>query len=184
MKTKLLILSLASLLIPIAAESKDGHRVVPFYIYNAASQHHLDSSLMYAFCKVESQCKAHAINRNDGTPEQKAAGLKIVSYGLFQIQASTAEDLGFVRYTSTKITVKRGKKFVTKTKSIDHIKELLNPEINAWYAAKYIKSLYAKYHSTPKVISAYNAGHPVKSNKDYVLKVMSAYISLQLDGKY
>ncbi len=162
----------------------DNFSRIPFYILNAASAYDIDADLMYAICSVESKCKARALNRNDGTPEEKAAGIKVKSYGLFQIKVSTAEMVGFV--SKTVVTTKKWKKHkeVTETKTVDNSDELLNPITNSLYAAKLLAKLYKKYHSTEKVISAYNAGHYIKSNQDYVFKVLKRYAELKIDKRH
>jgi soluble lytic murein transglycosylase-like protein len=167
------------------ADSKSGTFQVPFYIYNAASQFNIDSALLYAFCKVESNCKSRAINHDDGTAAQKALGIVDKSYGLFQIKISTAKGLGFKTTEITYDTFYNKKGKVVKIKKIiDHRKDLLKPEINSYYAAKLIRKLYDKYgDDTLKVISAYNAGHPIKGNIDYVSKVSREYVKCKLDRK-
>jgi soluble lytic murein transglycosylase-like protein len=133
---------------------------VPYYIYNAATAFNIDVGILYAICKVESKCRPTAINHNDGTSAQKEAGVVIKSYGIFQIKMATAKALGF-----------RGS--VTK---------LLRPEVNTWYAAKLLRQLYNKYKITTAALSAYNAGKPVSSNKNYVNKVLHQYVKYQVDG--
>lgn len=156
---------------------------IPFYILNAATAYNIDVNLMYAICLTESRCRASAINKNDGTAEEKAAGIKVKSFGLFQIKASTARNVGFVDSETVITTFSKGKRIITKTKIVDHSRELLKPEINSLYAAKLLHKLYNKYHSTEKVISAYNAGHPIKGNSEYVLKVLKQYIKLTIDKR-
>lgn len=135
---------------------------IPHYIRAAAAHFQLDAALMYAICKVESQCKPSAINKNDGTAEQKKFNVKSPSHGLFQLKLATARGVGF------------------KGKSYD----LLVPGVNAYYAAKLLHILYSKYGpNTPKVLSAYNAGHYTKANKDYVSKVLNFYSRIKIDKR-
>ena len=138
---------------------------------------------MYAICLTESKCNARAVNKDDGTPKEKAAGIKVKSYGLFQIKAATASTLGFVVKETVTITKKRGKHMVKVTKIIDHSDELFKADVNAIYAAKLLHKLYKKYGTTERVISAYNAGHPIESNGDYVLKVLKNYVKLTIDKR-
>jgi len=182
---KIILASLIVLsLLALPKYSSGNSSMFPYYITNAASAFRLDPGLLYALCEVESRCKAKALNKNDGTPNQKALGINVKSYGLFQIQANTAKQLGFVRYRHELITIKRHKKLVKVNRRVDHINDLLDPEINAWFAAKYLKQLYNKYHDTYKVISAYNAGHASKNNKEYVLKVLKHYVHIKIDKRH
>lgn len=82
------------------------------------------------------------------------------SVGVCQLHPSTARWMGF-----------RGTK-----------KELFNPKVNAYYAAKYTRHLLNRYHQdTFKAIAAYNAGSYIEESKDipvnkiYVLKVLRAW---------
>jgi soluble lytic murein transglycosylase-like protein len=123
-------------------------------MYNAASYYGISIKLMYAICKVESNCKPHAVNPNDGTAAQKKAGIISKSHGLFQIKLATARGLGFKGKSS----------------------ELQKPETNSWYAAKYLNELQRRYQGNAiKIISAYNAGCYTSRNKMYVNKVLQQY---------
>lgn len=179
MRKLICITSLLAILMSSVADG-DVKSQIPFYILNAASTYDLDATLLYSICLVESRCNARAVNKDDGTPEEKAAGIKIKSFGLFQMKLATAENLGFVSKTKVVITKLRGKRVITKTHYIDNSKDLFNAGTNAFYAAKLIARLYKKYHSTEKVISAYNAGHYIKSNRDYVYKVLKNYAELKI----
>lgn len=195
MKKKLMIFIVISLLINpklgnTAAEPTPGTLVpvhtgnIPVYLYNAANAFSLPVELLYAICKVESNCNPKAVNRNDGTAAEKSAGIRIKSYGLFQIKVTTAESLGFKSKTTDVVEfVTKSGRHLTCTKKIDHSKDLMNPTINAWYAAKLIRKLYNKYYNTRKVLSAYNAGHATHHNKNYVEKVYDKYINQTIDDK-
>ena len=165
------------------AESNGKGVRIPFYILNAASQFNIDADLMYALCRVESNCNPKAVNHSDGTPAQKAAGMIVKSYGLFQIQLSTAEDLGFISKETLEIDRIRHHKIIKVKKTIDHTKELLNPATNSYYAAMLLAHLYHRYGDTERVISAYNAGRYIKSNKDYVYKVLLNYTRNKIDRR-
>lgn len=157
---------------------------IPYFMYNASSKFDLDIALMYAICRVESNCKASAINHDDATAGRKAQGIKEKSMGLFQIKPATAQSLGFIlRETITTQKIKNGKCIQVK-KQVSHVKELLSPETNAWYAAKLLRHLYDRYHDTVKVISAYNAGRYTSSNKEYVNKVLRQYARYKIDKRY
>lgn len=135
---------------------------IPYYLANAASAHNLDVTLLYAICDVESRCKTDAVNRDDAQKAKKRLGIKEHSLGMFQIKLATARALGF-----------KGKR-----------KDLMKPEINSWWAAELLQNLYKRYgHSTSKVISAYNAGKYVITNKRYVNKVLSKYAHYKLDKR-
>jgi soluble lytic murein transglycosylase-like protein len=73
------------------------------------------------------------------------------SFGLCQIKYKTAKHMGF-----------KGKP-----------KELFDPYVNMFYAAKYLSYQHERYQNWNKAISAYNAGRYIKSNKKYVTKVLS-----------
>jgi soluble lytic murein transglycosylase-like protein len=134
---------------------------VPLHIRESAKKFHLDPILLYALCKVETGCKT-TINHNDGTKRQKDLGITSKSYGMFQIKLATAKGLGF-----------KG-----------NYEKLMQPHVNSYYAAKYIRTVYDKYHDTLLVLSAYNAGKPIKSNKAYVDKVSRLYVKYKVDGRY
>lgn len=147
-------------LIILAPKTGDSStETIPYYMFRASQQFDVEVPLLYAFCHVESRCKQNALNKDDGRRESRAKGVKTHSHGLFQIQLPTARGLGF-----------KGAK-----------KDLMKPDVNTWYAAKLIRQLMDKYEDLPKVISAYNAGHPSRHNKKYVHLVMKAYINYQLD---
>lgn len=184
---KTLILVLLGLLITgsQAAPADVKHSNIPFYIAEAAIAFEIDPSLMYAICQVESNCRSKAVNHDDGTEAQKAAGIIDKSYGLFQLKASVARNLGFTAYEYVEV-VKVYKGRMTKMKKlVDHTKDLLKPEVNSWYAAKLIKELYKRYgKNTVKVISAYNAGRYIKTNEKYVLKVLKSFARIKVDKKF
>lgn len=134
---------------------------VSFSIYSAATHFKINPELMRALCHIESRCKPAAVNHNDGTAKQKAAGIISKSHGLFQIKLSTAKWLGFH----------------------GTVEQLQKPEVNAWYAAKYLNRLYNRYKNTDKVLSAYNAGSYTTKNQSYVNKVLKQYAIYTLDRK-
>lgn len=157
---------------------------IPYYMYNAASSFNLDVALLYAICRVESNCKSKAMNHDDGTKHEKSRGIVRKSYGLFQLQLLTAKSVGFKTKKVVEVSVKRKGKISIVKKTIDNREDLLRPETNTWYAAKLIRALYDKYKDTPKVLSAYNAGKPVSYNKEYVNKVLRQYARYKIDKKY
>lgn len=73
------------------------------------------------------------------------------SIGLCQIKLKTARWLGF-----------QGNE-----------EQLMQPEVNAYYAAKYLQKHLCKYHDLRMAISAYNAGRAVDYNEEYVNKVLT-----------
>jgi soluble lytic murein transglycosylase-like protein len=86
------------------------------------------------------------------------------SIGLCQVKLSTARSFGFKGDSKT----------------------LSQPGTNAYYAARYLRFLYNKYHNWDHAIAAYNLGH-LKLNKrgliwnrSYVKKVKLALQDLQL----
>lgn len=157
MRTYILVLIIS--LVSATASAKGSE--TPWFMEYAAKTFNVDIDLLTAICTVESGCKANRINHDDGTLKQKSAGIKSKSYGMFQIKLSTAKWLGFSGPVSA----------------------LVKPDVNAYYAAKFIAKLYSSYKLTSKVISAYNAGHPTSANKGYVNKVLSQYVFLNIDRK-
>ncbi len=124
----------------------------PYYIEEAAKRWSLDPDVLVALCYEESRCIPNRINKDDGTKYQKQLGIKSKSHGLFQIKLATARALGFG----------------------GSAKDLLDPEINSFYAAKLLRSLYDKYGTIDRALSAYNAkGWPVSSNKRYVARILN-----------
>lgn len=182
------IITVAIVLVTFTAaanvESNTSANRIPFYIYNAASRFDIDATLLYSICKVESQCTPEAINHDDGTQGQKAAGMVYKSYGMFQMKRATAESLGFISKKIHFVTKRRHGKNVSVKIEEDYIKELLRPEVSAFYAAKLVKRLYDRYGSTVKVISAYNAGHAIRGNKEYVNKVLKNFAKYKLDKRF
>lgn len=132
---------------------------IPHYIQEAAKEFDIDVALLYAICSVESKCRSTAVNHDDGTKSQKTQGVVSKSFGMFQIKVSTAKGLGF---------------------KSNH-RDLMRPDINTWYAAKLLRHLYDRYGETPKVISAYNAGRYITSNKAYVNEVLTNYAKFKID---
>lgn len=138
-------------LVVLTATTLGNSMLAPLHI------HGLDPKLMYAICKVESNCNQFAVNHSDGNKSQKARGITSKSYGMFQIKLSTAKSLGF---TGT-------------------VEELMRPEVNAFYASRLLTNLLVKHKTLPKALSAYNAGKPSKHNKNYVNKVLLTYNDLK-----
>ncbi len=137
---------------------------IPHYIQAAATLFRVDPALMYAICKVESQCRSTAKNHDDGTKEQKALGLRIPSHGLFQIKLGTARGLEFKGTPA----------------------QLRQPGVNSYYAAKLLRNLYDRRdckNDTLRVLSAYNAGSYTKNNNSYVVKVLKEYAHIRIDKR-
>lgn len=168
----------------LSTASEDQGQQIPYYIVNAADAFQLDVGLMYAICQQESRCRAKAINHDDARKMDKARGVIEKSYGLFQIKIGTAIGLGFKQKEIIHTTKRIKNATIKVTKIIDHTEELLKPEINSYYAAKLLRELYKRYNDTPRVISAYNAGRYVRTNKKYVHSVMSKYMRFKIDRKF
>jgi soluble lytic murein transglycosylase-like protein len=106
------------------------------------------TALLISICTVESGGHKQALNVNDGGR---------TSYGYCQVQMRTARHMGF-----------RGS-----------VKELwLNPDLNMYYAGKYLEYQLKRYRSAEKAIAAYNRGS-FKADKNgravnhkYVVKVL------------
>ncbi len=121
---------------------------------SAAAKYAVSLHLLVGIAGVESSYREHIINHND-------AGKGKHSYGLFQLQYSTAESLGF-----------NGDKNCL-TKNMDKCK-LLNAKINVELGAKYLAYQLKRYNGDEtRAISAYNAGSYTKTNISYVHKVKS-----------
>jgi soluble lytic murein transglycosylase-like protein len=183
MKTIIVLSTLISLLTVTSNATEETPSRVPHYVREAAVAFKIDANLMYAICTVESNCRSRAINRSDSNKAQRDAGIVDKAYGLFQIKKDTAIGLGFVAEEQVTVSVVKHGKLRKVKKTISHIKDLLKPDVNSYYAAKLLHQLYKRYHDTPKVVSAYNAGHSTHHNKEYVLKVLKVYSRLQIDKK-
>lgn len=125
-----------------------------YYLFvTYAAKYGLSVSLLMGVCSVESSLDPTVINYNDG-------GEGNHSYGLCQLQYSTARELG---YPKDRFCV-RGP--ITKC-------GLLRPERNIEYAAQYLASQMNKYRGDErKAVSAYNAGIASTHNSAYVRKVL------------
>ena len=59
------------------------------------------------------------------------------------------------------------------------IKRAFDPEYNIDYGVRYLKTLMRKYKKIEDVISAYNAGKPIKGNYDsYVVPVLQRMLRM------
>ncbi len=76
------------------------------------------------------------------------------SVGVCQIKLQTARQMGF-----------KGTE-----------KQLMSPKVNVYYSGKYLKYQLSRRNTVQEVISSYNAGKPIKSNKRYVNSVLSAWL--------
>lgn len=117
-------------------------------IASNSSQYGVDQNLIRAFIQQESNWD---INARLWEPTLNEA-----SIGLMQVLVTTAASiLG---------------RAVTE-------QELYDPNLNIAVGTHYINTLQTQYGSQGinAVISAYNAGHPISSNTDYVDKVLTYY---------
>lgn len=160
--SKKIILIICTLSLLIGSNTVSSTSTIPDFMLKASKQYGIDLALMYAICTVESNCKHKTYNHNDGTSKQKALGIKVPSVGLFQIKLGTARGLGFKGTYA----------------------QLMQPEVNAMYAAKLLRNLYNRYHSTDKVISAYNAGKYTTQNQRYVNLVLMKYAYYKIDRRF
>lgn len=72
------------------------------------------------------------------------------SFGVCQIKLATAKQMGF-------------------TGSAD---QLMKPEVNTYYAAKFLKYQITRYNSVPRGVTAYNKGHSSSDgNSAYYQKI-------------
>lgn len=115
-------------------------------------------------CKVEQQTPISArliyaicmVESHGNTLAYVANDAGSPSYGLCQVKEKTARWLGF------------------KGDAL----ELMKPEVNVLYCAKYLQYHLKRYHNLEQAISAFNAGHATDSNQDYVDKVMARMAAL------
>ncbi len=98
------------------------------YVRVHAKEHGLDPALVAAVIYQESKFRSDA---------KSSSG----AIGLMQLTPSTARGIAIRTH---------GSAFRTS--------DLYNPEINIRYGAWYLHDLFAKYHSEPLVLAAYNAG--------------------------
>lgn len=154
LKYFMLFCSVLPVSLPVETRPANNH----YHIQTAAKAFNLEPELLLAICRVESRCKATKVNHNDGTRAQRDLGVISKSYGLFQIKKGTAKGLG---WTSKE--------------------DLLDPAVNAYYAAKLIRYQINRYAEIKSTISAYNAGKAIKANKAYVDKVLIAYAEFKLN---
>ena len=112
-----------------------------------AMKQDVDKRLVRAIIKVESDWNPQAFN-----PEGTG------SFGLMQIQCSTAEFMGFS----------------------GNCRALFDPRVNLIYGVKYVRWQLDRYGDMPKAIAAYNAGTAFSNpdgtfrNQRYVDKVLAA----------
>lgn len=104
------------------------------FIREAAKSYGIDPALMLAFAEVESSFNVRAIRY-----EPK---IKTYSVGLFQVLYPTAQSMGF-----------KGS-----------LENLMKPEVNIMFAAKYIKKCANRFSSVPYIACCYNAGSAVKES--------------------
>jgi len=75
------------------------------------------------------------------------------SYGICQVKLRTARALGYVGRAAG----------------------LMDLETNALYASMYLATQKKRFGSWERAVSAFNAGHPIKSNRQYVRRVMEGW---------
>lgn len=84
------------------------------------------------------------------------------SYGVCQIKLATARMLGFIGKPS----------------------DLMRPETNILYAAKYLRKQSKRYRYLRDIVSSYNAGRAIQGNQRYVNRVLSQYRKLTRKETY
>lgn len=152
MKLRVFILLLASLISCNVAEAKlsKARLQVVETIIKAADKVQVPRELLLAICWTESSYRATLKPRIDGDTE---------SHGICQVKLETAEYMDEVYGHRHKVT--RDK--------------LQSPYLNAFYAAKYLRYQLNRYNwDWKKAIDAYNKGHHVSSESEYVQKVLIA----------
>lgn len=112
-------------------------------------------ALLLAICTHESHLKNVTVMHDHGSP----------SYGLCQIKEDTAKSLGF----TGKVTgpLKPSSEFKWAMEPAGKPQGLMVPEVNAKYAALYLKMQLDRYDgSWCKSASAYNSGTYMPSSKE------------------
>jgi soluble lytic murein transglycosylase-like protein len=148
-------LILIALLLPTTAFARNQQEVVEkVRIINAIrwAAHYVGvpEDLMVAVAWVESSHRANLPAKLDGSTP---------SYGVFQIKLETAQWVD---------KVYKHKKLATRGR-------LLSVDDNCVYAAKYMKLLLKRYDGSWKMaVDAYNKGHVVSLNSQYVQRVSKA----------
>ncbi len=134
-------------------------------IRDAARDHDLEESLVWAVCKKESNLQTWAVrferqwayplheskiiefSRKNSITKDTERILGQMSFGLMQVMGTVARELGFE----------------------GHLTQLLHPEIGLEYGCKKLKSLIDRpNYSLSDAIAAYNAGIPKILNNRYV----------------
>lgn len=112
----------------------------------------LPTGLIDSVCYVESHHNIKAVRKQDG---QKGK-VQVPAYGVCQIHYATAKLMGY-----------KGSK-----------EALMRPEINVYYAAKYLKYQLDRYDNDyAKAVTAYNQGSAHSDGlSPYFKKVMTYYI--------
>lgn len=117
-----------------------------------AAQYQIPTAVLVGVCAVESGLDLNAIAYHDG-------GLNRHSFGVCQVQYTTAREMGFHRDRHC------------ETKKLNKC-SLLEPAVNIQYAAQYLSYQLTRYKGDlNKALSAYNAGSYSKKNTKYVKKV-------------
>ena len=126
-------------------------------------EYNLPDNLLKAICSVESDFREHVVVYNDG-------GKGDNGYGLCQIQYGTAIHMGMHHDSRCQNRVSR-------------YCSLLRAEVNLKYAARYLSYQLERYQGDiHKVISAYNAGTAITTNKQYVKKVLKRLKEFDHEG--
>lgn len=131
----------------------ESHYNTKYYIERNEVENGLPKGILSAIAKVESNLNPNRVTKNDGRGRK-------TSYGLLQIQESSAKQVGFRGSPS----------------------KLISPELNIYYGAKYFKWLLGREKGdVAQALNCYNLGpsHSLCKNKSsfkYSEKVLNAYI--------
>lgn len=122
-------------------------------IYAAAKLAGVSGHLMIALCTHESGLK-NVVVQDDGDGP---------TYGICQVKLETARHMDEVYNLNTKATIKR----------------IMNPFINAFYSAKYLKfQLEQNNGDVLAALDSYNKGHLVSRNSKYVRYIKKTFKKL------
>ena len=122
-------------------------------IQSASKEYRIDSNLIKAFIKTESNW--------DPKASRYEPKIKDTSYGLMQVLLKTG-------------------RWVSKNRKLT-AKQLTQPTVNILIGTRYLRQLSDKYPKLKDVIASYNAGKPYKTrtgkyvNQKYVDKVVKYY---------
>lgn len=143
-------------------------------IFIAASViHGLPPGLLGAVCWVESNHRPEVVHHDDG-PED--------SVGVCQLHPSTARFMGFkdqvaarlLRQAEEEPDAKRSGQLIQQAYRHE-LNQLLKPEINIEYAARYLAYQLKRYGDVPRAVTSFNQGYANSGHSKYYRKVQARW---------